>query len=114
MATLLRIGIELLLCYCYTLLAKHYGWWPFNKKGRIDPNDPIVEAIAEWVEECPEEANTPIKSIEVSPGVYEMVSGLDILVAMRANSDFGRREYKTIVRLTLDLLHRGKIKDTKD
>lgn len=77
--------------------------------GKIADRDLIIEAIQEWVDGHPEEAKMPIKFAQAESGTAVPVSVYVILEEMKKKSDLGKQEYKGLVKLTVDLLLRGKL-----
>jgi len=78
-------------------------------KEAISRKDKIIDALEEWVETHPEEASQPDNVVFTDSGESKVWSAKDSLEAIKANLPEGQREYKNIIKLTLDLLTRGKI-----
>ncbi len=64
----------------------------------------VIEALEEHVELYPEEAKKII--FYDSTGAVNMER---ILQEMKAETEWGKEQYKKLIQLTLDLLRRGKI-----
>jgi len=78
-------------------------------KEAMSRKDLIIDALEEWVETHPEEASQPDNVVFTDSGEPKLWSAKDSLEAIKANSPEGQHEYKNIVKLTFDLLTRGKI-----
>ncbi len=72
--------------------------------------DGIIEALEEWVETHPEEANQPQRATLTKTGEMQVWSAKQVLEEIKKNTPFGRKEYKNLIKLTTDLLTRGKLK----
>nr|VFJ59668.1 MAG: Response regulator receiver domain-containing protein [Candidatus Kentron sp. FW] len=69
--------------------------------------DPIIEALEEWVERHPEEADQQTH-VEFS-NAEKAWSAREMLEQIHGNTPRGREEYKDMVKLTFYLMTRGKI-----
>lgn len=76
----------------------------------VKRKDGVIAALEDWVVEYPEEAARPEEAIFSPSGDTKIWSAKDILDAIKSNSPEGQDEYKKIIKLTIDLLTRGRIK----
>jgi DNA-binding NtrC family response regulator len=72
--------------------------------------DSVIEALEEWVETHPEEANRLQLATLSKTGEMQVWSERQVLEEIKRNTPFGRKEYKNLIKLTIDLLTRGKVK----
>jgi len=98
--------------HAFDYLKKPVDMVEFRKKieEAVKRRDGIIESLEDWVETHPEEATRPHKATFDENGERQIWSAKEVLEEIRKNTDFGRREYQNIVKLTIDLLTRGKIK----
>jgi DNA-binding NtrC family response regulator len=73
----------------------------------IDQKDGIITALEDWVEKHPEESSQPIKGTLSSP--RQVWSAKEILEEIKGNTERGKKEYRKLIQLTIDLLTRGRI-----
>ncbi|MDM8561647.1 response regulator [Candidatus Parabeggiatoa sp. HSG14] len=106
-----RTAIEAHHNHAFDYLTKPVDIPELTKKVNeaMSRKDLIIDALEEWVETHPEEASQPDNVVFTDSGEPKVWSAKDSLEAIKANSPEGRDEYKNIVKLTLDLLTRGKI-----
>nr|VFK25561.1 MAG: Response regulator receiver domain-containing protein [Candidatus Kentron sp. MB]VFK31736.1 MAG: Response regulator receiver domain-containing protein [Candidatus Kentron sp. MB]VFK75635.1 MAG: Response regulator receiver domain-containing protein [Candidatus Kentron sp. MB] len=69
--------------------------------------DPIIEALEEWVEKHPEEADEQTHVDFSNPP--QTWSAREMLAEIQGNTERGREEYKNMMKLTFYLMTRGKI-----
>nr|VFJ69889.1 MAG: Response regulator receiver domain-containing protein [Candidatus Kentron sp. FW] len=69
--------------------------------------DPIIEALEEWVEKHPEEADEQTHVDFSNPP--RTWSAREMLEQIHGNTPRGREEYKDMVKLTFYLMTRGNI-----
>ncbi|OQW91585.1 MAG: hypothetical protein BWK78_04165 [Thiotrichaceae bacterium IS1] len=69
--------------------------------------DSVIEALEEWVETHPEEADRLQRATLTKTGEMQVWSAKQVL---EENTPFGREEYKNLLKLTTDLLTRGKLR----
>ncbi|VFM95563.1 MAG: Response regulator receiver domain-containing protein, partial [Candidatus Kentron sp. G] len=84
---------------------------PVDRKTLLDTvgkamllRDPIIEALEDWVENNPEEADEKTSVTLSEPGSAWSVR--DTLEAIRQNTPWGREQYRDIVDLTVYLMTR--------
>nr|VFK31732.1 MAG: Response regulator receiver domain-containing protein [Candidatus Kentron sp. MB]VFK75633.1 MAG: Response regulator receiver domain-containing protein [Candidatus Kentron sp. MB] len=69
--------------------------------------DPIIEALEEWVEKHPEEADEQTHVDFSNPP--QTWSAREMLAEIQGNTERGREEYKDMVKLTFYLMTHGNI-----
>lgn len=72
--------------------------------------DSVIEALEEWVETHPEEADRLQRATLTKTGEMQVWSAKQVLEEIKRNTPFGREEYKNLLKLTTDLLTRGKLR----
>jgi DNA-binding NtrC family response regulator len=72
--------------------------------------DGVIDALEEWVETHPEEATQPQRATLSETGEMRVWSAKQVLEEIKRNTGLGRKEYKNLLKLTIDLLTRGKLR----
>ncbi len=75
----------------------------------IRRKDGVITALEDWVATHPDETSRPLKAT-LEQGEVKMWSAKDVLEEIKNNTEQGRKEYQKLVKLTIDLLTREKIK----
>ena len=75
----------------------------------IQRKDGVIAAIEDWVARHPEEAAQPLKATLSKTQETQVWSAKDILEEIKSNTERGRKEYRKLIQLTIDLLTRGRI-----
>ena len=75
----------------------------------IQRKDGVIAAIEDWVAKHPEEAAQPLKATLSEAQKVQVWSAKDILDEIKSNTERGKKEYRKLIQLTIDLLTRGRI-----
>ena len=75
----------------------------------IQRKDGVIAAIEDWVATHPEESSEPLKATLSEAQGVQVWSAKDILEEIKSNTERGRQEYRKLIKLTIDLLTRGRI-----
>jgi two-component system response regulator HydG len=75
----------------------------------IKRKDGVIAALEDWVARHPEESSRPLKATLSEVRGVQVWSAKDILEEIKSNTERGRKEYRKLIQLTIDLLTRGRI-----
>lgn len=75
----------------------------------IQRKDGVIAALEDWVARHPEESSEPLKATLSKTQETQVWSAKDILEEIKRNTERGRKEYRKLIKLTIDLLTRGRI-----
>lgn len=75
----------------------------------IQRKDGVIAALEDWVATHPEESSRPLKATLSEVRGVQVWSAKDILEEIKSNTERGKKEYRKLIQLTIDLLTRGRI-----